>query len=293
MDETLWKQVNITFPGTNLLEREHHAVAHLSRVLPAAEADGLLTSWWFVRKGHWRVRYVPTEQAIAGGGCVVQSLLTKGVEWTSDIYEPEVHAFGGPASMDAAHELFHADSRHLLTFLNGAATDRRERSLILCTAFMRDAGLDLNEQGDVWARVAEQRAPLLGEPPSPSAWFSFTSGVRQLLLGTVRPGEIADDWLTAFERAGRRLRALRETGQLTRGIRAVIALHVIFHWNRIGIPGAAQAALARAAMQAIFDDLDEWVGWERPGQATIATHAHVAGPRGGQARDKATRTRES
>jgi hypothetical protein len=39
---------------------------------------------------------------------------------------------------------------------------------------------------------------------------------------------------------------------LTRGIRAVITLHVIFHWNRIGLPATTQATLARAAKDAIF-----------------------------------------
>ncbi|TDC77021.1 thiopeptide-type bacteriocin biosynthesis protein [Actinomadura sp. 7K507] len=69
--------------------------------------------------------------------CPLRSLLTRGIVWTSDIYEPEVHTFGGRASMDTAHELFHADSRNLLSFLSGAPTGRRERSLTLCTAFMR------------------------------------------------------------------------------------------------------------------------------------------------------------
>ncbi|MGH3698837.1 MAG: thiopeptide-type bacteriocin biosynthesis protein, partial [Pseudonocardiaceae bacterium] len=73
-----------------------------------------------------------------------------------------------------------------------------------------------------------------------------------LLLGKVRPDETTSDWLTAFEEAGRQLRVLRESGQLTRGIRAATALHVIFHWNRIGITGATQAVLAQAAKEAIF-----------------------------------------
>ena len=34
----------------------------------------------------------------------------------------------------------------------------------------------------------------------------------------------------------------------------VLALHVIFHWNRIGLAGAAQATLAHAAKEAIFGE---------------------------------------
>ncbi|WP_285497991.1 thiopeptide-type bacteriocin biosynthesis protein [Actinomadura sp. NBRC 104425] len=241
--------MNIAFPGHDARERERHAVAHLARVLPAAEANGL-TSWWFIRKGSWRVRYLTAEPATSRTACPVHRLLTRGVDWTGDIYEPEIHAFGGPAGMDSAHGLFHADSRHLLSFLSGTPTDRRERSLILCTAFMRAAGLELEEQGDVWARIAERRAPLRGEPPA--TWASFTGDVRRLLLGKVHPDAIAGDWLAAFEEAGRQLKDLRERGRLTRGIRAVTAHHVIFHWNRIGLMGATQAVLAQAAKEAIL-----------------------------------------
>ena len=50
------------------------------------------------------------------------------------------------------------------------------------------------------------------------------------------------------------LRRLRETGKLTCGLRTVVALHVIFHWNRIGLPATTQATLAQAAREAIFGD---------------------------------------
>lgn len=250
-DETSWRQVNIAFPGQDTRESERHAITHLARVLPAAESAGLITSWSFIRKGRWRVRYRPAGTGGRDSGSL-RAQLVRGLDWTGDIYEPEVHAFGGPASMDAAHELFHADSRHLLTFLSGPASDRRERSLILCTALMRAAGLEFGEQGDVWARIAEQRSALRGELPDPATWTSFTDDVRQLLTGQARRDDIGHDWLTAFENAGGQLKALRESGQLERGIRVVTALHVIFHWNRIGLTGPTQAVIAQAATDAIF-----------------------------------------
>ncbi len=255
MNETAWKQVTIAYPSPDRHQRERHAVDHLARVLPAAEADGLITSWFFIRKGAWRVRYLLAQDADGGGEPnpdPLHPLLTDGVGWTGDIYEPEVHAFGGPASMNTAHALFHRDSRQLLTFLQGDPADRREYSLVLCTALMRTAGLDLNEQGDVWARVAEQRSGLADAPPDPRVWASFTSDVRHLLLGDARADLISGDWLTAFAETGRTLRTLRENGTLTRGIRAVIALHVIFHWNRLGLTATTQATLARAAKEALF-----------------------------------------
>ncbi|MGK5675647.1 thiopeptide-type bacteriocin biosynthesis protein [Micromonospora sp. URMC 106] len=249
MDRTPWHQVNITYPGQTAREREQHAVVHLSRVLPTAETAGLITSWWFIRKGAWRIRYLPTNSPDGGGRA--RRLLTEGITWTSDIYEPETHAFGGHDAMTTAHTLFRHDSRHLLTYLHQLPSTRREHSLILCTALMRAAGLDLNEQGDVWAQVVNQRAAHLNQAPATDArtWERFTGDVRRILIGAPRT---TGDWYTAFEKAGTALHRQRERGGLTRGLRAVIALHVIFHWNRLGLPATTQATLAQAAQEAIF-----------------------------------------
>ncbi|MEV1320065.1 thiopeptide-type bacteriocin biosynthesis protein [Micromonospora arborensis] len=253
MEQTPWKQVNIAFPGLDAGQRERHAVEHLSHVLPAAEAEGLITSWWFIRKGPWRIRYLPATST----GDPAHTLLTDDVNWTADIYEPETHAFGGPASMTAAHALFHHDSRHLLDYLTSNPDDRRERALILCTALMRAAGLDINEQGDVWAKIADQRGTLASSAATQDlrAWTDLTADVRHLLLGAPRAGGIASDWLSAFEDTGTALRTLRGSGKLTRGIRGITALHVIFHMNRLGVRASTQATLARAAKEAIFDDV--------------------------------------
>lgn len=108
---------------------------------------------------------------------------------------------------------------------------------------MRAAGLDLTEQGDVWARVHHHRATHPTQPPDAHTWNRFTHQVRHLITGQLRT---TNDWHTTFTTAGTDLQHLRATGRLTRGIRTVIALHVIFHWNRIGIPAATQATLAHA-----------------------------------------------
>ncbi|WP_423464266.1 thiopeptide-type bacteriocin biosynthesis protein [Promicromonospora sp. MS192] len=251
MDQTTWKHVTIDYPGTTPEQREHRAVAHLTSALPAAETDRLITAWFYVRKGPWRIRYLLAQPSNSDP---VHPLLTDGTTWTSDIYEPETHAFGGPGGMNAAHALFHGDSRNLLTYLRNAPTDRPERSLVLFTALMRAAGLEPNEQGDVWAKVAEQRPALPTPAPTTEAWTSYSNGIRQLLLGQARTELVGADWLSTYEATGHTLRALRHHGELTRGIRAIIALHVLFAWNRLGLPTTTQALLARAAMQATFGD---------------------------------------
>jgi thiopeptide-type bacteriocin biosynthesis protein len=53
-------------------------------------------------------------------------------------------------------------------------------------------------------------------------------------------------WLDAFTDAGRDLGDSARAGELERGLRAVLAHLVIFHWNRFGLPAATQGILARA-----------------------------------------------
>ncbi|GGJ90325.1 hypothetical protein GCM10010123_20200 [Pilimelia anulata] len=247
MDDSPWQQININYPGQDAHERALRAIEHLNRVLPAAESSGLITSWWYIRKGAWRIRYLPTDQQRSRQ--LAKELITDGVSWTADIYEPETHAFGGTEAMTTSHALFSYDSYHLLPYLRQHPTDRRERSLILCAALMRGAGLDLNEQGDVWARVVEHRAEHLTQPPDSHTWEGFTKSVGQLLTGTARS---TDEWHAAFANAGTILQLTREAGRLTRGLRAVLALHVIFHWNRLGLAATTQATLAQAAREATF-----------------------------------------
>lgn len=266
-----WRQINIAFTAGSAAE--DHLAVDLSPALTAAEDADLLQEWWFLRKQPWRLRYLPTpnaelEHAEAAVQSLVRDLCESGAtRFTTTIYEPETHAFGGPASMRTAHTLFHVDSRNIATHLAASRTSssahthnsgrHREMSLLLCTALMRTAGLDRYEQGDVWARVAAHR-------PEPSTTpEGFTSAVQALITVDTAPGaELrtagslthADEWFTAFERTGRTLRRLADTGELTRGIRAVITHHVLFHWNRMGLSTSDQAGLARAAQHLSFAD---------------------------------------
>src|SRR5262249_28985855 len=60
-------------------------------------------------------------------------------------------------------------------------------------------------------------------------------------------------WCAAFADAGRQLGAATSDGTLRRGIRDVLAHHVIFHWNRLGLSTAVQGILASAAANVILN----------------------------------------
>lgn len=254
-----WRQVTIAFPDPRTAEQA--AGTHLAPILAEAEARQLITTWFYVRKGDWRLRYLP----VTTTGDTDRYLTSELERLTRDgrirsavtgIYEPETCAFGGPAAMDIAHQLWHHDSRHLLTRDSDRMTNReRETSIILLAAMTRAAGLDWYEQGDVWARVADHR-----DPPQPDRVGSLLHAARRLL--TVDPATLTrqqaspaagyDTLIEAYTSAGDALRYLNQTGQLHRGLRAILAHHVIFAWNRRSIPGLQQAALATAAKAVVF-----------------------------------------
>lgn len=251
-----WHQVNIAFPDWSDAERT--AVVHLSPLLADAENNSLLTGWFFIRKAPcWRLRYQATHRAAADhfqqrlGDLERACLITR---TATAIYEPETHAFGGTPAISLAHRLWHLDSRHLLTYLATptAAAGRRELSILLCSAMLRAARLDWYEQGDVWAQVAEHRdPPHHGDTPA-DAVRRLISTDTDTLTGPGKPLAFAAEWAAVYTTAGRELADLASNGHLHRGLRAVLAHHIVFAWNRLGLSTGTQAALATAAGIAVF-----------------------------------------
>jgi thiopeptide-type bacteriocin biosynthesis protein len=163
--------------------------------------------------------------------------------------------------MQVAHELFVDDTAHVLAYLahrqaRPSGPDQREQvSILLAALLQRAAGLDWYEQGDVWERVAHHRSTAT----VPTA--DDVSATRRLLTAdTTRLVEKNDalawlaPWATAYTTAGHRLRGHHHRGELTRGIRAVLAHHALFAWNRIGLGPQAQVRIAHTAAAAVFDD---------------------------------------
>jgi thiopeptide-type bacteriocin biosynthesis protein len=180
--------------------------------------------------------------------------------------------------MTVAHRLWHLDSLYVLNNLGStpdasAPVRRPELSIMLCSTMLRAAGLDWYEQGDVWTRVAAHR-----HQPQEAQVANLATRVERLmgfdtnaLTGTDGPLAATVDWVAAYTSAGRDLGHLTATGLLRRGLRDVLAHHVIFAWNRIGLPAATQALLAAAAVTVIFG--------ADPTSSTVGTTACDAGAR--------------
>lgn len=250
-----WRQVNIAFPNWDRAEQ-----VAAGRIATFLNAEGAVGEWWFVRKAPcWRFRYRDAPGASARVEQHLDNLTATGdiTSWARVVYEPEVHAFGGPEAMMITHRIFHADSRAILAYLRDqpGGRHRRELSLVLCSVMMRAAHLDLSEQGDVWARVAAHRP----SPPSAVGTSGPADAVRHLITANAEAGPQEGSpfarytgWAAAYAEAGQELAALNAAGHLHRGLRDVLAHQVVFAWNRIGLPYRVQSVLAATAKTVIF-----------------------------------------
>lgn len=277
VDDRAWTQINLRFadPAT----AEPIVTGHMWPWLRTATAAGTLTSWWYIRKSPWwRLRLRATEFQHATTSQSIARVLDQWVAqgrittWSAGVYEPEIHAFGGPEGMTVAHQFFHADSTAVLDYLATGGTPglqparlrRREISMILCAALLRAAGQDWHEQGDVWQRVTRMR-PLPAVDVANQARRTVPAVHRLLTLDTGPTTPLRHDhgplaaaaaWLDAATQTGQALKTAADAGTLRRGLRAVLAHHVVFHWNRLGLDATTQAVLAHTAAEAVFTAAD-------------------------------------
>ena len=280
-----WLQAAVEFTDWESAERA--AVTRLRPRLVAAQTDGGLGRWFFIRKHPcWRLRCQP-----AGGSArqhltrMLDELTASGevAGWTAGIYEPEVFAFGGHPAMDVAHALFCADSEQILAYAaqemsgpaGAPALGRREMAVLLSSVLMRGAGQDWYEQGDVWARVARHRPPRSAAFPA-ERLSALRSAVLRLMTADAGPSGalvnggqwfLIPGWPAAFEQAGRALAELATRGTLERGLRAVLAHHLIFFFNRLGLSYTEQSTLATLAREVVMTDETT----ELPARADCAT----------------------
>jgi protein-L-isoaspartate(D-aspartate) O-methyltransferase len=261
-----WQQRIIRFSDWD--RAEHTVVQHLMPVLHGVDME--LPQWSILRKfPSWRLRYRPTSLDVTKRlNAALDELVTAKVltSWRPGIHEPEETAFGGPAAMEIAHALFHRDSEQMLAQLareqaeNSLGLGRRELALLLLSVAMRSAGLDWYEQGDVWARIAAERPgyELRDAQRHKAAVHRLVTVDVSLTSSIVTDGRLASvaHWIATFEWLGRQLADLNRQGRLERGLRAVLAHHGIFHFNRLGLATEDQHTLSTLAREVVMGTSD-------------------------------------
>ncbi|MBX7268884.1 methyltransferase, FxLD system [Micromonospora sp. Llam7] len=291
-----WRQVNLTFADWRTAEE--YATARLAPALAAAEDDGVISAFWFVRKSEtWRLRLLP------GGRLPRVYALLAGItaddrirDVAEPFYLPEAYAFGGDHAMTIAHTLFHADSRHILGHLAAGGDHRRELGVLLATRLTRAAGLEFSEQGDVWRHIATRRH----QPHAPAPRPGLIAAVQRLVTAsddTPRsPLSAAPSWPRAHEQAGRDLGFLDRHGTLTRDLRGVLTHHVLFLFNRLGISATDTWLLATAAVHVTFHTSDIPPGYHSAGttdsrvKAVNTSQTEAEGPNAAALREQLVAT---
>jgi thiopeptide-type bacteriocin biosynthesis protein len=248
-----WFQARVTPPQWTSAEATF--AAHVA--LRLDQLDGGKAAWWFLREHpDWQLPVRASDHTTVEA--LLDDLVAAGTidRWRPGIYEPEAAAFGGPVAINVVHELFCADSNGVLTYARQHTPQlgRRELSLLLIRALQQHAGLDWFEAGDVFDRVAQMR-PTPADTDAERVGTLATT-MRPYLAIAVQPdmplfapaGPVAyaAAWLAAFVLAGQELGEAAATGRLDRGLRAILAHIVIFHWNRLGLSAQTQGILAHA-----------------------------------------------
>ncbi|HEY4376137.1 MAG TPA: thiopeptide-type bacteriocin biosynthesis protein, partial [Acidimicrobiales bacterium] len=125
---------------TDWADADRIFTTHVLPLLTTAEANNAIDGWWYTRKHPcWRLRLRrhPQFETMAPVADGLDRLVAAGHlhRWWPGIYEPETAAFGGPASMTAAHALFVTDSREIqqLPSHEDLSLGPRELSVLLCT----------------------------------------------------------------------------------------------------------------------------------------------------------------
>ncbi|MFF8968986.1 thiopeptide-type bacteriocin biosynthesis protein [Streptomyces sp. NPDC014995] len=261
-----WHQVNIEFADYPTAELTF--LTYLLPPLRQATDTGAVGSWWFGRKYPcWRLRVAPGHETTAQELSehlvrALNSAVSWGVvkRWWSTLYEPKTTEFGGPEGIRIAHDLFHIDSVGALDYLHRTSTadngvlDARTTSLLVISDFLRAAGQEWSDQGDVWARVEAQR-PLPDDVPVDRV-TAMTSRLHDLLTTDAGPARTNTDhlapyadWAAGMRHGGQALALAANAGLLGVGTRGILARHILYQWNRMGFTPRQQGIWARAARE--------------------------------------------
>jgi len=180
------------------------------------------------------------------------------------VYEPEIRRFGGPEAMSYVHAYFDADTAAWIAL--DRLDERGNRTIpteILNVAVLNDLfSRTLGEPAEIWD-VWSNLLQMLHVPEVAGVGPAPPIDILDGLIGAAYSTEAAI--LRRYAVANRRLATglLRVwgKGRLRCGLRVVLPLVALFHFNRHGIDGGRQAPLVRS-MVAAWDPTRQLVGAE-------------------------------
>lgn len=233
-------------------ERQDDVLLNLTKLLN--EISHNVGLWFFVRYHdplpHLRLRFFGDKKnlmrtvlepvAIHLNILVKQKLLDK---FTVDIYNRELEKYGGLEGMALSEKLFHADSEVVLKLVTRRAQKYIEFALdqigvISVDYLVRGLGLDVVDRSALYQDLCQGQRYMLSINESQMSqdyrkvrsdlWSIFGIGNHDLRM-------LLTDFQSEVEHLAQPLKALDETGQLTRPFRSIIANNIHMHCNRLGL----------------------------------------------------------
>ena len=233
----------------------------IAPLVARAMASGAAERWFFLRyldpQNHLRVRFggepARLREIIDWLPEVLDPLLPEGRvwKWQLDTYEREVERYGGPAAMEIAERIFHADSDAVLAVLEDLAGDRgadwRWRlALVGIDRLLADFDFDLVARRDLMADLRRAFGNELAVGPELTQ--QLAQRVREtgdelydlLTADTVSPEHPLAGALAALDRRSAKLaplvaelRALESRGELTVPLRDLVFSYLHMFVNRL------------------------------------------------------------
>lgn len=238
----------------------HRLSGRLLRAMAPLRKARTVQAAFFQRKPpglRWRVETTDADAVRSAVAPVLDAHCAPGrglASWTESLYESEVALFGGQRAMDVVHRLFDADTAawSRLVALRRSGKLRQADALLalaqtneLFAAALPDVP---EEVWDAWSQLAQFHALAVPRESGDCSRPSMT------WLAEQTRGEAAHDSLAMLAQAqagaGLALASLARDGQLSQGLRGILAAIALFGWNRIGLTAHDRRVVLLQALRA-------------------------------------------
>ena len=232
----------------------------IAPLVSRAMESGAAERWFFIRYGdpqnHLRVRFggepARLREIIDWLPELLDPLLAEGriSRWQLDTYEREVERYGGPAAMEIAERIFHADSDAVLAALDELAGDsgaewRWRLALAGIDRLFADFGFDLPGRRDVLSGLRRSFGAELDAGPQLTQQLAQRlretgNELYDLVTAGVGPDHPLAAGMAALDRRSANLaplvaelRALESRGELTARLDDLVASYIHMFVNRL------------------------------------------------------------
>ncbi|OLE02477.1 MAG: hypothetical protein AUI36_43360 [Cyanobacteria bacterium 13_1_40CM_2_61_4] len=256
-DPPAWYQANIALrrDGGSMLASARSVFRAIGPNLNKWRKERELVCFFFMRKPPGlRLRFLAGSSIKNDVSALLDNLVHQSVieRWVTTVYEPETDRFGGTAAMQAIHEWFDADTRQwmILDRLRSegrASIGRDDLCAAIALDFVKATVPDRAETWAIWRLYASSNGL------EPSGMTETPFGDFTVIKSAASPEE--QEVVQAYEEANRALSAqlicLWERGELSAGIRGVLAAIILFHFNRHGLDILSNSRIAWTMIRAL------------------------------------------